>query len=102
MRKSVLFLALFTVFVSANDCDYYLKMGKAQEGIAAKAYENADLVKTQKHLRFALSNYMSGFKPCMNTPREDELIKSSANVNGILTDKNFYNTVKLQKFFRKK
>jgi len=102
LRNTFLFLTLFSAFTFANDCDYYLKMGAAQENIAAKAYSNADLVKTKKHLKFALSNYMSGFKPCLNTKREDELLNSSARVNNILTDENFRNTVRLQQFFRKK
>ena len=89
-----------SVFSYGNDCDYYLRLGALQENAAAKAYDNADLVKTKKHLRFALQNYMSGFKPCLNTKREKELTSSSARVNGILTDKNFNNAVRLQKYFK--
>ena len=100
--KRIMIMLLFTLGLTANDCDYALKMGGLQENAAAKAYKAGDLVKTQEHLRVALHNYMKGFKPCLNTPKEDELINNTARVNGILTDKNFSNAAALQKFFKNK
>ncbi len=103
LMKRVITLILFTTFaLIANDCDYALRMGSLQENAAAKAYTAGNLVKTQEHLRVALHNYMKGFKPCLNTPKEDELINSTARVNGILTDKNFGDAAALQKFFKSK
>jgi hypothetical protein len=89
-----------TIKTPLQECEYAINMGKMQEKAATKAYEHGDLVETQNHLRVALSNYMSGFKPCAKTNKEEELTNSTSRVNGILTDKNFSNATALQKFFK--
>lgn len=83
-----------------DDCDYYIHMGVLQEKAAAKAYNNADLDKTRTHLKHALNNYMSAFKPCMNTPREEEQTKSFQRVNEILKDEGLKDAARLQKFLK--
>ena len=99
----ILFLVtMMSVLAIADDCSYYLKMGYAQETKAAAAYEERDLLETRKRLKFALSNYTSGFKPCLNTLKEKELLDNIGRVNEILIDKNFRDAISIQKFFRAK
>jgi len=81
-------------------CKWQIDLGKMQEKSAMESYDKKDIVKTQEHLRYALSNYMSGFKACSGTKREEELSQNISRVNGILTNKAFRNTAALQKFFK--
>ena len=83
-----------------KECKSQLKLGRMQERAAIKAYDKGDFIKTQEHLRVALSNYMAGFKPCMNTEFEEELSSNTQRVNGILTNKAFRNSAAMQKFIK--
>ena len=100
MRKIILIMILLASISIADDCKYYLNMGVSQEGVAAKAYNNADLVKTRTHLKHALNNYMSAFKPCLNTPKEDIMMESIQRVNEILKDDGLRDAARMQKFLK--
>ena len=101
MRVFVIAIMLI-MSAAADDCSYYMKLGYSQEHKAAQAYKAANIVEMQKRLRFALSNYMSAFKPCLNTDREKEMLDNTSRVNKILTDQNFRDAAYMQKFLRAK
>ncbi len=100
--KSFILIMMLSVMAISDDCSYYMKLGYSQEHKAAQAYKAANIVEMQKRLRFALSNYMSAFKPCLNTDREKEMLDNTSRVNKILTDQNFRDAAYMQKFLRAK
>ncbi len=100
MKNIVLVMVILSAFSIADDCSSKLHFGELQENAAAKAYNNGNLVKTREHLRFALNNYMSAFKPCLNTPKEDIMMKSVQRVNEILKDDGLRDAARMQKFLK--
>ncbi len=101
--KTILMIALLlgtTVQADMKECEYRLKMGKMTEKAAVKLYEQGNYADSLHKFKMARSNYIIGFKHCLNTSKEDELINRSANVSGIINNKSFRNLSSMQKFLK--
>ena len=102
VKTALLVLVLVGTLAQADmkECEFRLSMGKSTEKVAVKLYEQGNYVDSLHKFKMARSNYIIGFKHCLNTPKEDELINRSEAVSKIINNKSFRNITNIQKILR--
>ncbi len=102
MKKILLLTAMIATISSADmkECEFRIEMGDITNKTALRLYDECHFTKALHKFKMARANYVMGFKHCLNTDREEELISKSEATSRMMNDKGLNAKSNFQKLIK--